>query len=283
MPGFYRHIDYANNADMTNFLPYIWQAQRIGWIKKSKLDLLGGYPEAFKIQKDQVVFAPKDDSYQGRTTVLREALTDLFDQGELGGWWDELYPLVRKFGGEPIAELERGGCPYLGMRSWGVHMTGYVRKQDGLYIWVAKRSMSKRNDPGLLDNMVAGGQPLGLGVKENMQKECEEEAGIPFDLSQHLIPVGSITYRYEHKHGLKPDQIFNFDLELPESFTPVAMDGEVEYFTLMPVQEVMELISKTDQVKYNCNLVFIDFFIRHGYLDADNEPEYTALCSGLHG
>ncbi|MTI11303.1 NUDIX hydrolase [Curvivirga aplysinae] len=281
MPGFYRHIEFANNADITHFLPYVWQGKRIGWIRKTNLDFLSAHSEAFNIQSDQVILAPKIDTYEGRSNVLRDALSDLYDKGQLGGWWDELYPLVQAYGHEPIAELERGGCPYLGMRSWGVHMTGYVSKPDGLYLWVAKRSMSKRNDPGMLDNMVAGGQPLGLSIKDNMQKECEEEAGIPLSLSQHLKPVGSITYCYEHKHGLKPDQIFNFDLELPEDFIPQAMDGEVDSFTLMPVHEVMELISQTDDMKYNCNLVFIDFFIRHGYLHADNEPEYSDICLGL--
>ncbi len=32
----------------------------------------------------------------------------------------------------------------------------------------------------------------------------------------------------------------------------------------------------------NCNLVIIDFAVRHGYLKPD-EPLYSDICSGLHG
>ncbi|MEC8136822.1 MAG: DUF4743 domain-containing protein, partial [Pseudomonadota bacterium] len=34
--------------------------------------------------------------------------------------------------------------------------------------------------------------------------------------------------------------------------------------------------------KFNCNLVIIDFLIRHGILDPDSEPDYTDLCRGLY-
>jgi hypothetical protein len=32
--------------------------------------------------------------------------------------------------------------------------------------------------------------------------------------------------------------------------------------------------------KYNCNLVLIDFFVRHGLLSAD-DPQFVAIVSGL--
>ena len=38
---------------------------------------------------------------------------------------------------------------------------------------------------------------------------------------------------------------------------------------------------ETFEFKYNCNLVIIDFLIRHGLIDADTEPDYVALCLGL--
>jgi len=35
------------------------------------------------------------------------------------------------------------------------------------------------------------------------------------------------------------------------------------------------------EFKFNCNLCIIDFLVRHGVIDPDNEPDYTALAHGL--
>ena len=40
----------------------------------------------------------------------------------------------------------------------------------------------------MLDHIVAGGQPHGISVVENVRKECEEEASIPLALAQQCVP-----------------------------------------------------------------------------------------------
>lgn len=280
--GFLKHIKIANNAKLEDFVPLLWQERRVGWIRKDKIEIVCE-EEVFLFRDTFVQLATGTEDYDSLTNALSLASENLRNKGEIKGWWKEKYPLALTFGESPIAAIERGACPYFGLRSWGVHMNGYVRRPDGLHLWVARRSMEKQNDPGKLDNMVAGGQPLGLGLKENMQKECMEEAGIPPELSQHLRPAGHISYCHQQPHGLKPDEIYIFDLELPENFKPKPVDGEVEYFELMPADKIKEIIRHSEDVKYNCNLVFIDFFIRNGLLNPDEEPNYAELCAGLHG
>jgi len=34
--------------------------------------------------------------------------------------------------------------------------------------------------------------------------------------------------------------------------------------------------------KPNCGLVLIDFFLRHGLITADTEPDYVELVQGCH-
>ena len=79
---------------------------------------------------------------------------------------------------------------------------------------------------------------------------------------------------------LKPDVMTCFDLELPEDFVPHAQDGEVHAFELWPVDRVYETVRDTNQFKYNCNLVLIDFFVRHGLLRPD-DTDYFAIVEGL--
>lgn len=60
-----------------------------------------------------------------------------------------------------------------------VHLTAYVEKEDGIYIWVPRRSRTKSTYGGMLDNTVAGGISSGMGVLETVVKESMEEASIP--------------------------------------------------------------------------------------------------------
>lgn len=127
-----------------------------------------------------------------------------------------------------------------------------------------------------------GLQPHGVGVVENMIKEAGEEAGIPEALAQQARPVGAVSYAATAKAGqaFVRDVLFTFDLELPDDFTPVASDGEVDSFELLHVNEVMEIVAFTDRYKTNCNLVLIEFFFRHGLLDPA-APGYLELLAAL--
>ena len=48
----------------------------------------------------------------------------------------------------------------------------------------------------------------------------------------------------------------------------------------MPWERVAEIVRDTDEFKFNCNLVIIDFLIRHGLITPDH-PDYLALAAGL--
>ena len=128
--------------------------------------------------------------------------------------------------------------------------------------------------------MIAGGQPVGLGLLENVIKEAGEEAGVPPGLARTALPVGAISYVMEDAVGLKPDLMFCWDLELPADFVPVNADGEIAGFRLLPATEVMRIVDGTFDFKFNCNLCNIDFFIRHGVLSPEH-PDYETLLAGL--
>src|SRR3546814_6309943 len=80
--------------------------------------------------------------------------------------------------------------------------------------------------PGKLDHLVAGGQPYGLGLMENVVKEAQEEASIPADLAARARPAGALRYLCERSEGLRNDVVFSFDLELSAGFVPQPNDDE---------------------------------------------------------
>ena len=77
--------------------------------------------------------------------------------------------------------------------------------------------------------------------------------------------------------------MFCYDLEVPADFTPVNEDGEVDRIELWPLKDVIASVRDSFDIKSNCNLVVIDFLVRHGYITPKNEPDYSAVVLGLHG
>ena len=78
--------------------------------------------------------------------------------------------------------MERAAVPWFGMKAYGVHINGFVRDEktgEVSHLWVARRAKNKSTFPGMLDHIVAGGQPFGISPFENVIKECYEEANIP--------------------------------------------------------------------------------------------------------
>ncbi|WOI11861.1 NUDIX hydrolase [Thalassospira lucentensis] len=277
------HIKACNNANPARYVPFRINGMSMGALRPDFATALVSLGSDFvRDDNGEFCFAPHIVNLDDRNRVLDTATRALRDKGVIRRLHGERFDIRPTLGHDPLCQLDRSAMPYFGFRSWGVHMNGYVRKGNDIHMWVAHRAKDKPTYPGMLDNMVAGGQPAGLGFQENMIKECTEEAAIPETLSRNLKPVGTISYLYETNEGLKPDVMVNYDLELPADFVPQCADGEVERFELLPLAEVAEIVRKSFDFKFNCALVIIDFLIRHGFLTADNEPEYCQLTTGLH-
>jgi len=279
--SFLDHIRRANNWNPGDFLSLAAAGHIVGHIRCDRIDDLRAFPDTVTVSPDHLSLAPGLDDFAARSAAMDEMLGALRDEGAFPGWRGEFYPVMPEWGDAPLMQVERATCPWLGVRSWGVHINGYVRKSDGIHMWIARRARDKQTYPGMLDNMVAGGQPIGIGLMENIVKECAEEAAIPEDVARTARAVGTIAYCHQFEDGVKPDQQFCYDLELPADFVPRNTDGEVESFELWPIARVAETVRETFEFKFNCSLVIIDFLIRHGLLDADSEPDYMALCLGL--
>jgi 8-oxo-dGTP pyrophosphatase MutT (NUDIX family) len=198
----------------------------------------------------------------------------LYENAHVQEWRNELYPVFQNSLSqtEPIFLVERGCVGYLGLPAYGVHVNGFVRTDEGLKMWIAKRSISRHIAPGKLDQIAAGGLPFGLDPYDNVIKECQEEASIPLSLASKAQYIHTLRYHAEDDRGSKPDYIYVFDLELPSDFIPIANDGEAESFLLLPLSEVLDLATNTLQFKPNCGLVVIDFLVRHQCL-----PDFLEL------
>ncbi len=266
--------------DPAAYRPLVIDGRTLGRVSHGVARRLAAFPEVFVVREDAVALAPGLDDFESRSRAVAEVLGEMKARGEIPLWRGEDYPVVARWGAAPALKIERAAVPLLGTRGFGVHLNGLVQSARGLSMWVAKRAANKQTAPGKLDHLVAGGQPFGLGVRENLIKEAGEEAGVPAELAARAVAVGAVSYRCERPEGLRDDVLFCYDLELPENFTPQNTDGEVESFALWPIAEVLARIRDTEDFKFNVNLVVLDLAIRHGLI-APDDPDYQEIWQGL--
>lgn len=271
----------VDRHDIDDYVPFFVAGRRHGWIRPGIEGVITAHPDVFAVEADRVSLRSELYDYASRTAALHRVVGELHERGMLMGWWDEAHPVVDVWGREPVMEIERGGLDPFGIHSFGVHLNGFVRTPPGgISLWVATRSPEKGTYPGELDHLVAGGQPVGLGLRENMIKECAEEAGIPQDLAERMRAESAISYRCAQRHGLNDDTIFCYDLELPADFEPRSVDGEVASFALWSIPAVIDRLRTTRDFKYNVGPVILDFLVRRRLLP-DDDPEQAEVVTIL--
>jgi 8-oxo-dGTP pyrophosphatase MutT (NUDIX family) len=274
------HIRLCNSFDPVRAVPLTVGGARVGLVRRDNAEALRRFRDVFAVSENGVELIARGEADTVSQAV--DAVVDaLVAERRIPKWRNETFDVAPRWDAPPVFRLDRGAVPFFGTRAYGVHLNGYHRRGDALYVWVGRRSPDKQVAPDKLDNLVAGGIGNGHGVEETLVKEAEEEASIPTELIGRATPVGAVSYRMETQLGIRDDVLFVYDLETPEDFTPKNRDGEIVKFELMPAIEVIERIRTTDDFKFNVNLVILDFAVRHGLLGPD-DPEYLDVATGLH-
>lgn len=280
MCGYLRHIHALNPPITEPLMPWTVAGKTVGWLRPAFVERLLEWPKVFRLDGDEVALNRRLEDFRSRTEALGEVITDLSADGALAPAVDEPYPVTPAGREAALAVVDRAAAAAFGVRAFGQHLNGYVRDGDRWSMWLGRRARDRRIFPGALDQMVAGGLPYGVGLDQNLVKECHEEAGMPPELARQAKPVGAVTYNRMTDKGFRPDVLYCYDLELSPDFRPQNTDGEVEEFLLLPLPQISRIVRESDDFKLNCNLVVIDFLVRHGYLGPD-APEYLDIVQGM--
>jgi hypothetical protein len=270
-----RHIRRCNDWRAERHLPLLAAGLRVGWVRRDNAEHLRRFPALFRVEGERVLLVAEGDADR-ITRALDDALEPLAEEGILPKWRNEEFPVMARWGAPPLFRIDRGAVPFLGIRAYGVHVNGWRGDQ----LWVGRRAPDKKIAPNQLDNLVAGGIGAGHGLLETLYKEAAEEADLPRAVVAAAVPVGAISYKLDWGVGTRDDVLFLFDLEVPERVTPRNTDGEIVAFALRDAREVIDQVRRSDEFKFNVNLVLIDFALRRGLVGAD-DPEYLDLVTGL--
>ena len=192
-------------------------------------------------------------THASRSQALAELAKQLHDLGYVTGWRNEKFSYwedhVIGTGPqclEPTSllraafEMERSAFRFFGLRSHAVHVNGFTN--DG-HLWCGRRALTKPTDPGMLDNVAAGGLPVGESLQSCGIREMAEEAGISEALALSAVSHGKVITCRAVDRGWHHEILWVYNLSVPPDVTPINQDGEVSEFTRLSPKQVVEAIA----------------------------------------
>ena len=265
----------ARRFDPALHVPFVIDGERVGWVRASDVPLLQRWPDVFGIDTQRVALSPQFGTVDLRSAALGSVIGALAAEGRIPGWRDETYAIRNAFDAPPLAYIERAASRFFGTMTYAVHLNGVVEYADGgaPRLWIARRSHTKATDPGMLDNVVAGGIGWGFSVETTIVKECWEEAGIPEEIAARAVAGRTAHVLQSLPEGTQAEQIFIYDLALPADFAPRNQDGEVGEHRLARIDEVARWIEE-GAMTVDASLATLDCLLRRRWIDEE-------ACAGI--
>ncbi|BBU26516.1 NUDIX hydrolase [Burkholderia sp. THE68] len=264
----------ARRFDATAHAPFFIGAERVGWIRHTDVDALRRWPDVFDIDAASVRLHASLADVNTRSAALGAVIGALYAEGKILGWRDETYAIRNDFDAPPLAFIERAASRFFGTMTYAVHLNGIVKYRDKApQLWIARRSDTKATDPGMLDNIVAGGIGWGFELMPTLVKECWEEAGMRAELAQTAARGRTFHVLQSLPEGTQAEQIFVYDVCLPPDFAPRNQDGEVGEHRLARIEDVARWIEE-GALTVDASLATLDCMLRHQWIDED-------ACEGI--
>ncbi|CAL8475335.1 DUF4743 domain-containing protein [Caballeronia sp. S22] len=264
----------ARQFDAAAHAPFFIGDERVGWIRRTDVDALRRWPDVFGIDETSVRLNASLADVNTRSAALGAVIGALYAEGRIPGWRDETYAIRNDFDAPPLAFIERAASRFFGTMTYAVHLNGIVKYRDKPpQLWIARRSETKATDPGMLDNIVAGGIGWGFELMPTLVKECWEEAGMSAGLAQTAERGRTFHVLQSLSEGTQAEQIFVYDVSLPPDFAPRNQDGEVGEHRLARIEEVARWIEE-GKLTVDASLATLDCMLRHQWIDED-------ACEGI--
>ncbi|MBM9888045.1 MULTISPECIES: NUDIX hydrolase [Deefgea] len=239
--------------------PFLINARQYGWLERETIQALQQFSDLWHFSNGQVELRDKHPAEQ-----LQAAAQYLHQQGFILGWRNENYGVYSEDAREEsdfkhaLCALERASFRRFGFLSRAVHINAYY--PDGT-LCLGVRANNKSIDPNKLDNMAAGGIPLGESIYDCAIRELAEEAGAPLQIAKFIQFAEIIHTRRNESDGTHNEILYCYDLALPDDFVPHNQDGEVaEFHRLRPSEVIKQLNSMT----WDAGAVTSSFILRNG-------------------
>jgi 8-oxo-dGTP pyrophosphatase MutT (NUDIX family) len=262
--------------------------QPFGYIRSVKVEQIK-WPDYWKVDSERktlILSAGKSiderNEFMAKTLLQEHERREVTELRKLSA---EMYPIYG-LDGELVLSISRSASDLFGIETYGVFLIASVQKDGVQKFWVATRSLTKATYPGKLDMCVGGSVQTQEPPLDCLVREAEEEASLPPDFTRKFAqPCGTVRYHLrvdDHgRPGSRAQTQFVYELELPADMVPKPCDDEVKDFRLMSIEEIGEALENRD-FKLNIAMTWMDYMIRHGYVNSENEKHYVEITSRLH-
>ena len=117
-------------------------------------------------------------------------------------------------------------------------------------------------------------------------REAAEEASLPESYTRENVRAcGTLSYAIDRTdeggEGCQFQVQYLYEMEVGEEIMLRPNDGEEEEFRLMGLDEVYHAL-RHGEFKLNCGMTWMAYLVRHGIVNAENEPDLVEICSRLH-
>ncbi|MGO4305344.1 DUF4743 domain-containing protein [Cupriavidus sp. RAF12] len=262
--------------DSSAHLRLMVEGRQVGWLSRRHADMLNsmtGMPGAgsllARVGEGAVTLLPGCPDFDTRSATLAILARQLADAGHLRGWRNELFAVTPAPEAPALAVIERAAARFLGLLTFASHMNGIIDGERAL--WISRRSPAKAVDPGMWDNLVAGGMPAGSDPLETLIRECDEESGIPPALAARAEAHGVIDVLREIPEGVQWERVYVYDLSLPPDFVPHNRDGEVAEHRRIDPSALLAIMADR-AMTVDATLVTLDALRRRGWTAASTQP-----------
>jgi 8-oxo-dGTP pyrophosphatase MutT (NUDIX family) len=215
----------------------------MGWVSNERAQDLVALLPGCTITQGRLHWQSAADHALQRSQALQAFLVHQAAQGRLTGWrgeffawWPDKPAFPPALDVSPFLCVERAGFRHLGMMSHAVHIHGFLPQGD---LWCGRRSGQKATDPGLLDNVAAGGLTAGESPLTTAVRELAEEASLHLPNPDRLRWCGAIRTQRLEPQGWHDEQLLVYTLHLSEQEIPINADGEVQEFLRLNPGEVV--------------------------------------------
>lgn len=250
----------ADEPPHAGSLPLSIAAKRCGTVFPDAIKALSGL-YGVKITQDAVDIGSSMHPGPELNGLLENVAKTLRSAGCAPGWRDELLDIWAdpESKDEHLGVIERGVMRPLGIVTRAVHLN--ARSSQG-NIWIARRSMTKKTDPGLWDTLVGG--LVGSLEPDDLAliRETEEEAGLDAGHIKSRTPLRTIhRMRRKIPEGYQNEQVLTCECVLPDAVTPINRDGEVMEIRCLAPDQILEMIL-ADTVTIEASIVFVEDLLR---------------------
>ncbi|KAK0732549.1 NUDIX hydrolase domain-like protein [Apiosordaria backusii] len=292
--------DLTNNEAYTKATAPLWlfflpdDPEPHGFLIQSVIDRMP-WTSSFRLDPHRKeVHLLKAEGRKNWQAACNEAIDELLDLARaqnafprLGRKRDEYFPIV---GAKFDIGIERSAMSLFGIVGQGAHMTVYTRTSTGkMMFWIPRRNANKSTYPNMLDQAVAGGVATGETPFECILREAGEEAALDEEVvMRDSVAAGTVMWWNvsDEKAGgevglMNPGVLYVYDLEVGPEVVFKPVDDDIQSFHLMSVEEVRDAM-RNGEFKPSCAAVMMDFFVRHGFITAEDEGDYVEIVSRLH-